>query len=477
MANIYDYLRWRGDLSFEERPFNDVDNYSLNKYGSGSNEYQNDLDNPNRSINEGDIFGYNYLINVDKIKAFGSNTWKVGNFSVSYSADIEGTWMERYGKMRNGRAADFSKGSSGWARFLGGGGKALFQYNIATSFFYVGGAIVSQAPLAYNSFVAPRIQNNFANNLKNEWYYSGEAGYQWYFGPVSGKVGGFYNRFNDVTQQTGFYNDDASYLTYLTMTGIQKQYMGVEAAVTIKLYRNLKLNLLGTLMDAKYVNNPNAQLAYEGSDYETITSINTWTNEVTGENRPLQVFMKDVKENSTPLTAASIGLSYNINGWYFDVNLNYYDRVYVGASSYRRLGNAVEAGMSGFASNISDINVNTGTIKTAWDYAREQSASGSGAYVYDAQTGEILTGYGPSQEKFDGGFMLDASIGKSLNLSRGKRLNLNLAVQNMTNNRNMRTGGYEQNRADRSYDYQFSKNSYYYYANAINAFLNIGLRF
>ena len=29
MANIYDYLRWRGDLSFEERPFNDVDNIIL----------------------------------------------------------------------------------------------------------------------------------------------------------------------------------------------------------------------------------------------------------------------------------------------------------------------------------------------------------------------------------------------------------------------------------------------------------------
>lgn len=26
MANIYDYLSWRGDLTFEERPFNDVDN-------------------------------------------------------------------------------------------------------------------------------------------------------------------------------------------------------------------------------------------------------------------------------------------------------------------------------------------------------------------------------------------------------------------------------------------------------------------
>ena len=26
MANINDYLQWRGDLTFVERPFNDVDN-------------------------------------------------------------------------------------------------------------------------------------------------------------------------------------------------------------------------------------------------------------------------------------------------------------------------------------------------------------------------------------------------------------------------------------------------------------------
>ena len=54
----------------------------------------------------------------------------------------------------------------------------------------------------------------------------------------------------------------------------------------------------------------------------------------------------------------------------------------------------------------------------------------------------------------------------------------------------MRTGGYEQNRDDNYYKesggsyqkgeakaYKFSKNSKYYYANAINAFLNIGFKF
>ena len=29
MANIHDYLRWRGDLAFDERAFNDCDNLIL----------------------------------------------------------------------------------------------------------------------------------------------------------------------------------------------------------------------------------------------------------------------------------------------------------------------------------------------------------------------------------------------------------------------------------------------------------------
>lgn len=464
--------------------FHDEDNYSLNKYGSTSNEYFNDLDNLHYEngklrgacIKEGDKFGYNYNVYVNKLKAFATNTWKYGDFTVSYGGDIEGTFMEREGLMRNGRAAEHSKGKSGVAQFLGGGGKVILSQQIATSNVYVGASIESQAPLAYNSFVAPRISNDFANNLKNELFYNFEAGYQWYFGPISGKISGYYTRFNDVTQQTAFYNDDASYLTYLTMTGIEKEYKGLEAAINVKLVSTLKLRLMGTISDAKYLNNPNAQLAYEGSDAETVTAINTWTNEVTGGNRDLKVFMKNVKVDSTPLTAASVGLSYNLHGWYYDLKLNYYDRVNIGASAYRRLGNAQECGVTGYASNIQDININ-GTYTTAWDYAKQAAANGTAAYVYDATTGELLNGYSPEQEKFKGGFMLDASIGKNIYLPHGRRLSINLSFQNITNNRNLKTGGYEQNRADRPYDYIFSKNNFYYYAYAFNAFLNVSLKF
>ena len=67
-------------------------------------------------------------------------------------------------------------------------------------------------------------------------------------------------------------------------------------------------------------------------------------------------------------------------------------------------------------------------------------------------------------------------------MKKGKSLSINLQVQNLTNNCNMKTGGYEQNRDDNyssgyAKAYVFSKNPKYYYANALNAFLNIGFKF
>lgn len=455
----------------------DIDSYSLSDYGTNSMEIQNDVDNPNRNIKVGDIFGYDYLIYVDKLHGYANNAWKAGNLTVNLGADIEGTWLSRYGKMRNGRAAEYSKGSSGWASFLGGGGKINLRYKIATSVIYAGVAVESQAPLAYNSFVAPRLQNNYVNNLQNEFFHNYELGYQWYFGPVSGKIGGFFTQFEDVSEQTAFYNDDAGYLTYLSMTGIKKQYMGLEAAINIKLGNNLQFRFLGTISDAKYANNPYAQLTYDGSNGDTYKTINNWVNPVTNKSQALCVFMDGVKVSSTPLTALSAGLKYNINRWFFSVNLNYYDRVYIGASPYCRLGKIMDKvehsdGSNGYyISDVSEINIHTGEISNAFAQAKE-----NGGIVYEAGTGNILAAYTRQQEKCKGGFMLDASIGKGYNLRGGKYLNFNLQLQNITNNTNLKTGGYEQTRADRS-TYIFSKNSFYYYANAFNAYLNISLRF
>ena len=231
-----------------------------------------------------------------------------------------------------------------------------------------------------------------------------------------------------------FFNDQESRYTYLSMTGVEKEYMGVELAASVKLTSNLTLNALATYSNAEYVNNPDAVLTYENES----------------ESNRDRVYIDGMKESGTPLSAYSLGLDYNVNGWFFSINGNYYHRGFIDFSTYRRLGKVLGA-----------------------------SETSSGVVGEDGQTVGVNI---PEQEEFDGGFMLDLSIGKYIRLQKGRSMSINLTLNNVTNNTNMKTGGYEQNRDD-AYDdgrerpYQFSRHSKYYYAQGLNGFLNVNFRF
>ena len=474
--------------------FTDIDKFAANDYGINSIEAQNDLRHPNRQIGLDDKFGYNYNIFVNKARAYGLYELNQGQFSYRLSAYAEGTTMEREGLMQNGRAPQNSYGKSGQAKFLGGGGRFGLTYRPSGSHILtLNFGCQSDAPLARNSFVAPRMQNNFVDNLTNEQVFSAEAAYQFRFGDLTGKLSGYYTRFNNGVEQTAFYNDQEERFTYLTMSGVDREHYGLEAALKYQLTSNFSMSLTGTVAEAQYVNNPLAQVAYEGMNGATLQTLNRWTNPLTGEVMPLCVIADGMRVSGTPLTALSLGLNYNVNGWFFEANLNYYDRVYVDFSEYRRLSNVLpyysSEGMNAqgdllFPSvNADDLAKgailydNQRTIPVAFD------TNGNVTETMDnPHFGQVAATYAAKQEKFKGGFMLDLSVGRYIRLKGGKSLSINLQVQNATNNRNLRTGGYEQNRDD-FYNtgvakaYRFSKNSKYYYANAINAFLNVGFKF
>ncbi|MBR4552203.1 MAG: TonB-dependent receptor [Bacteroidaceae bacterium] len=458
--------------------FTDVDKFAANDYGLDSQEAQNDLNRPNRQIREGDVFGYDYNIYVNHAKLWGIFEHSYRSFNLVAGAHIDGTSIEREGLMRNGRAPENSYGRSGTANFLGGGGKVHLAYRITPNhIFTLGGSYTARAPLARNAFVAPRIQNNFVNNLTTEDILSAELAYQFNIGPVSGKLTGYYTRMMNMVEQTAFYNDQESRFTYLTMSDLDKEYYGFEGALKWQVNTKLSFNFLASVGEAKYTNNPLAQVDYEGMNASTIAQLNTWINPVTGEDQQLRVFAKDMRVSSTPLTALSLGVNYNVDGWFLSANLNYYDRVYVGFSQYRRLSNVLHT-------EIIERDPTTGDYQMAMTLDQLQDLIERGAIFYDKTDGHIAYNYIPKQEKFDGGFMLDLSIGKYIRLRRGRSISINLSLNNVTNNRKLRTGGYEMNRDDYYNNsqhtqraYSFSNNSKYYYANAFNAFLNIGYRF
>lgn len=426
------HYKTMSDLMGADR-YTDIDKFSVRDFGYESDYIQNDMDNPNRKIEEGDVFGYDYDIYVNKMNLFGQYTYSESNFQISAEAHIDGTIMERYGNMRNGRAKDNSKGSSGTAKFLAGGAKLAALWNInGNNMISFGFGLQERAPVAYNAFVAPRMRNDYINGLCNERIWHQEFAYRLSYGPITAKIAAYYTLINNITKQTGFYNDAESTFTYLAMSGLAKRHYGIEAAINYNVTSALAFNFVASIGNAEYTKDANGFLISENAQFV----------------KEDVVYMDGAHLDGTPLTALSFGVDYNTNGWYLSANANYYDRVYISASPYARLADVV------------------------------------GDPVIDQNGNEILNI--PSQFKGDGGFMLDASIGKSINLRGGKRLNINLSLNNILNNRDMITGGYEQNRGDIKYNldnttdariYKFTKNPNLYYASAFNAYLNIGLRF
>ncbi len=464
--------------------YTDIDKFAVNDYGRASQEAQNDVLHPNRRIAVGDRFGYDYNIDVNKAELWSNYQYTAPIWSMVLAGNLEGTTMEREGLMKNGRYIDNSLGKSGAAKFLGGGGKATFaltpthNHRIALSL-----SANTAAPLARNAFVAPRAQNNFVNHLTNEQTWTADLGYTFRIGHLNGKVSGYYQRFLNGVEQSMFYNDQQATFTYLTMTDVERENYGVEGALEFQATSRLTFNLLASVGDALYTDNPYAQVSYEGMSPTTLAKLNKVTNPVTGEAMPMQVIADGMRVGSTPLTAISLGAKYNINGWFFEASANYYDRVYVGFSPYRRLNATYQTDGSFYLPTATSAEG-----LPSYDVTAEQLDEYGGVLFDNA--GKVVKAVAAEQEKFKGGVMFDASIGHFIRLPHGKSLSLNLSFQNIGNNRNLRTGGYEQNRSDFYYAqnngtytkgegkaYKFSKNSKYYYANAFNVFFNLAFKF
>lgn len=417
--------------------FHNINNYAVGTYSETGDEVQYDLNNPNQVVNKGDKYAYDYNIIVNKATLWATYATSFMNASRAFlSARITGTSMQRDGKMRNGLFANNSYGKSGTAYFLDGGAKVGLNFNLGKgNNILLGMHLESKAPTARTAFLAPQMNNEFVQNLKPETNLGFELGYTLTTSWLQASLNGYFNQLHDVTEYSMAYNDIDHSFTYISLTGIQKEYYGVELGLNFKVTDWLNVKALGTISEAKYTNNSN--VVYMRSDGQKGSDGSYFYKDV--------CLNKDMREGGTPLTAASIDLSYHNSGWFIDLIGNWYDRIYLYYSPIIR-----------YESDFPDLN-NDG-VREIPDGALDQA-------------------------KGKGGFMLDASIGKSMFLKKGRSISINLMLSNILNNRKICTGGMEQNRKDLDENgdairtYNFKNNPRKFYAFGINGMLNITYKF
>lgn len=416
--------------------FHNTNTYLVGDYQETSTEAMYDVNHGYQKIIEGDRYGYDYDLWNQDIKLWAGISRDYNIWHGYAMAKMGGRRMWREGFMRNGLFQDNSYGKSDKARFLDGGLKLGSTVNLGKGHAITAGlGYELRAPGASVAFMCPEMNNDFVSNLENEKVFSAELGYA-----ISNKwfrlnLSGYYYNIKDANEWQQFYNDDSNSFSYNSLTGVKRAYYGVELGLKVKLTSNLDLLALGTYSEAKYTDD---------------TEVN-WMSSTTGKVNEEICHNKGMRQSGTPLAAASLGLNYRIRRWYLGLTGNYYDRIYLSYSTNMR-----------YEKNL-------------------QNAGRFHAGEYDV----------PAQAKGNGGFMLDASIGRQFIVFRNP-LSVNLQLCNLTNRRNITTGGYEQSRSNYSVTetegvgtdvttkprtYNFEKNAKKFYAQGFNFLLNLNYRF
>lgn len=408
----------------------DVDKFAERDFPGDQETIQNNLEKPGRRVYNGDVFGYDFLYHVNSANLWFQQEHNYHKLDVYYGGKIKYSQVQREGKMRNGRYPQNSFGRGAIHQFIDLGAKLGATYKV-TGRHLLSANVSYQtvAPATEQLYVSPRITDLSATKIKSAGVFTGDVNYIFSTPAVTGRLSAFYTYINDDMKRVSYYHDSERTFVNHQLSGLDKRYLGVEFGANYKANDNWNFDLVGTVADYRYASNPDGVINFENGK---------------GEPKHETVYMNNYHIGGVPEALGTFGINYFYNYWFLSANLNGFARNYVEPTPLRR-------------------------VASEYTKVTPPEAAGFDANLYQAY--QKLTG----QERFKAGYTIDLSIGKIFYLKNRNSVNFNFSVNNVTNRKDIRTGGYEQGRLKLQEPDQFP--SKYFYMQGINAFLNVSYRF
>jgi hypothetical protein len=409
----------------------DINQFAERDFPSNPTANQNDLNNPNRIVKEGDRFGYNYNINIKKGSVWMQTVFKFRKLDIFVATEHSYTSFYRKGNVRSGLFPDNSYGKSATYNFYNSSIKGGVTYKLnGRNYFYANGLYMSRAPFFENAFIAPRTRDFVQENLKSEEIGSVEGGYVMNAPRLKIRANGYYTVIKNQLNVLTFYDDVFQNFVNYAISNIGRVHAGAEFGFEAKVYKGLSVVAAAAISDLRYNTRQRA----------TVTADNSPTTLA----RNITVYSKNFFV-PTPQNAYTIGLDYRSpKFWFVNLNFNYFDKMYLDFNPIRRTANAVNGVPEGSA---------------LWNEILDQTQL-------------------PSQ------YTLDLFAGYSLLLNRKMKelkkrtfLQFNVGINNILNNENIVSGGFEQLRFDAAEKNVNKFPDRRFYAYGLNFFASMGLRF
>lgn len=416
-----DYFKVVNDLLGGEF-YLDIDRFAETDFPENPDAKQNDLNTPNRILKEGDRFGYDYDPNIRKGYAWGQAVFTLPKVDFFLSGELSRTSFWRQGDVVNGRFPESSFGNSEKQNFLNYTAKGGLTYKISNiHYLYANGAVMTRAPFFRNAYISPRTRNQAADNMASERIQAGEAGYLLRSPRVKARASAYWAQFSDQMRTISFFNDesiatenaedliDLGFVNF-TLTGIDSRHIGTELALEVKLNSALTINGVAAIGQYIYTSRPTATIV---NDNDPTIAINERV-----------IYLKNFRVPGTPQTAYTAGINYNGKKyWFANLNVNYFDNVWIDVNPNRRTAEAV-----------TDVDFGS----DGWN--------------------NII-----AQEKAAPAWTVDFFGGKSFKI-KDMYLYLNAGISNLLDNQNFKTGGFEQLRFDfETKDPDVFPSRYFYY--------------
>jgi hypothetical protein len=395
---------------------------------------QNDLETPDRAVLKGEKYRYHYTNNIGKAWAWGQIEVNLKRLSLFASISAGYTTYLRNGFYRNGLFAENSLGKSAQQNFLNQTAKSGITYKIdGRNYLIFNGWFSKEDPGINNVFIAPRTRNQTLEKPELQQTQSIETGYLLHAPRLCIRAIAYATDIKNRTQIQRFYNDDPEYQSFVNfvMQKMNTRFIGTEWGIEYSLNPLISINAAASIGQAFYTNRPEISI-YNDNDTNT-------------KPTSKELYIKNYYLGVGPQSAFTIGLKYNSKKfWYMKINTNYFDRNYVSVNPSRRSIEAAEL-----------IDKNNPTYSKIFD-----------------------------QEKLPSFYTLDLSFGKSIRLHNvwdkiayTTAVSINIGINNLLNNQNIKSGGYEQLRYDFTNNNPDKFPTKYTYAMGRTFFANISLKF
>ncbi len=392
--------------------FNDV-----NLFGIGIQQ-QSDVNNPNRSVVKGDIYGYNYNLNTTKIDAFTQFKFVYKKVDFYLAQSFSRSEYQRDGLYKNGYYSTNSYGNSAKKVYDNFGFKGGLTYKISgRQYLSFNGVYMSKAPSLRNVFNNARVNNNVTDGVGSEAVSSVDASYIISAPKLKVRLTAFFSKIQNQTETSFFFGDGAGIddptttanesnaFVAETVSNLDKRNVGVEFGAEYPITSTLKVTASVAYGDYIYDSNPNVKVSSDA----TATALNP---------NPLldygQAKLKNYKQSGMPQTAASLGLEYrDPKFWWVGANINYLVNNYIDVAPITRTDHFF----------IDPAGVNNNPFPEATQ----------------ARADELL-----KQEKFDNFALLNFTGGKSWKVANNT-FGLFASINNVLDVK-YKTGGFEQAR-------------------------------